>query len=41
MDISTVEMVINSGVTAAATLGLAVLVFAVGLKMWKRIRGAA
>lgn len=41
MDMTTVEAVIVLGVAAAATLGLANLVFTAGLKMWKRIRGAA
>jgi len=41
MDISSIETVIGLGVAAAATLGLAVLAFTAGLKMWKRLRGAS
>ena len=37
MDMTTVEAVIVLGVAAAATLGLAKLIFIVGVKMWNRI----
>lgn len=41
MDVTGVVTIIETGVTAAATLGLAVLLYVAGVKMWKRIRGAA
>ena len=41
MDITGADTAITDGSTAVATLGLAVLIFYIGLRMWKRIRGAA
>ena len=41
MDITGADVAITDGSTAVATLGLAVLIFYIGLRMWKRIRGAA
>jgi hypothetical protein len=41
MDISAALTVISEGAIAAAALGVAMLSLTIGIKMWKRIRGAA
>jgi len=41
MDLTGATDAITDGSTAVATLGLAILIFYIGLRMWKRIRGAA
>jgi len=41
MAVTDVTDLIALGVTAAATLGLAVLVFTAGIKNWKRLRSAS
>lgn len=41
MDLSDVTDAITAGSTAIATIGAAVLVMVVGLKVWKRLRSAA
>lgn len=40
MDVTDAVTAITAGGAAIATLGLAALVQVVGLKVWKRIRGA-
>jgi len=41
MDVTSVTDLITLGVAAAATLGLAILVFTAGIKNWKRLRSAS
>jgi Inovirus Coat protein B len=40
-DVTTATAAITAGGTAIATLGVAALVLVIGLKVWKRLRGAA
>lgn len=41
MDLTGALTAITDGTAAVATIGLAVLVFTIGMRMWKRIRGVA
>lgn len=41
MDVSSALTAFTEGGTAAATIGLAALVMVIGIKVFKRIRGAA
>lgn len=40
MDISTAVTAIEAGAASIATIGLAVLILIVGVKLWKRLRSA-
>lgn len=40
-DVSAATAAITDGGTAVATIGVAALVMVVGIKVWKRLRGAA
>jgi predicted phage tail protein len=40
-DVSTATSAISAGGVAIAALGVAALVLIIGLKVWKRLRGAA
>lgn len=41
MDVSAAVTAITDGGTAAGLIGVAALVLVIGIKVWKRIRGAA
>lgn len=41
MDVTAAIAAITDGGTAAAAIGVAGLIMVIGIKVWKRIRGAA